>query len=315
MATLKVRLFGRFSLSACERTTPAIGPGRTQDLLCYLLLHRSHQHKREALASALWSDQTTAQSRKSLRQALWQLHASLNADSPLAERRLLVVDADSVQVNPDADLWLDVDQFERAFARVKVIRGPSLDAEAIQIVRNACSLYVGDLLESVSQEWCTFERVRLQGMYIALLEKDMIDSEAHGQYEDGLESGNRILEYDRAHERTHRRMMRLHYLCGGRTEALRQYERCAAALAEELGIKPARSTNLLYEQIRADRVDALAGRSVGAADTPGGPSSITPTTLTDLLDHLKHLRRVVADIQRQVRGDIETIERYLNNEP
>jgi len=315
MATLKVRLFGRFSLDAREQTAPTIGPGRTQELLCYLLLHRGRLHKRESLAGALWSDQSTAQSRKSLRQALWQLHSLLNEDSLSDQRRLLIVDADSVQVNPDADLWLDVDEFERAFARVKVIRGPALDGEAIQILRDACGLYVGDLLESVSQEWCTFERVRLQGMYLALLEKDMIYSEANDQYEDGLESGQRILSYDRAHERTHRRMMRLYYLDGGRTEALRQYERCAAALAEELGIKPARSTTLLYEQIRADRVDRPGVRSPGLADPGTLAPPIAPTTLTDLLDHLKHLRRVVAEIQRQVRGDIETIERYLSNEP
>ncbi|MGH2458927.1 MAG: AfsR/SARP family transcriptional regulator [Chloroflexota bacterium] len=314
MATLKVRLFGRFSFCAREQTTTIIGPGRTQDLLCYLLLHRGRPHNRETLASALWSEQTAAQSRKSLRQALWQLRTCLEDESLPDEHHLLVVEAESVRVNPDADLWLDVAEFEEAYARVKLIRGQALDASAIRGVREACQLYVGDLLESVSQDWCTFERVRLQGMYIALLEKDMVYSETNGQYEGGLESGNRILACDRAHERIHRRMMRLHYLSGGRTEALRQYERCAAALGEDLGIKPARSTTLLYEQIRVDQVDHPGTRSGGLAETSSDALPITPATLTDWLDHLKQLRRVVADLQRRVRGDIETIERYLNTE-
>lgn len=315
MATLKVQLFGRFSLSACEQHAPTIGPGRTQDLLCFLLLHRERSHPRETLASTLWSDQTTTQSRKSLRQALWQLHSLLNVDLPSDEHRLLVVDADSVHVNSGADLWLDVAEFERSFERVRTIRGQALDAETIQIVRDACTLYVGDLLESVSQDWCLFERVRLQGMYITLLEKAMIYSDAKDQYEDGLECGQKILAHDRAHERTHRRMMRLYYRSGNRTEALRQYERCATALHDELGIKPARNTSLLYEQIRADRVDRSSGVPTGAAETSGAPPPVGAQTLTDLLDHLKLLRRAMADMQRQVRGDIEIIERYLSNEP
>jgi DNA-binding SARP family transcriptional activator len=61
--------------------------------------------------------------------------------------------------------------------------------------------------------------------------------------------------------------MRLHYLNGDRTAALRQFERCRHALRTELGIEPAAPITLLYEQIRADRLEA-AQSPVPSGHTP-----------------------------------------------
>ena len=85
---------------------------------------------------------------------------------------------------------------------------------------------------------------------------------AHQDYEAGQFYGGLLLQQDRAHERTHRQLMRLHYRAGDRTAALRQHERCRAALREELGVEPDRRTAALCEQIRADRL---------AAPTPSTP--------------------------------------------
>jgi hypothetical protein len=45
-------------------------------------------------------------------------------------------------------------------------------------------------------------------------------------------------------------MMRLHWLAGDRTAAIRQFDRCVAYLRTELGVEPAESTLALYERIR-----------------------------------------------------------------
>jgi len=62
--------------------------GKPLELLCYLLLQRAWFHSREALASLLWGDFTTAQSTKYLRQMLWQLQTIF---SDVGSRDLLVV--------------------------------------------------------------------------------------------------------------------------------------------------------------------------------------------------------------------------------
>ena len=129
-------------------------------------------------------------------------------------------------------------EFEQAFNLTRGTPGRQLDAQNVQILQNAVELYRGDLLEGWYQDWCLFERERLQNMYLTMLDKLIDYSEANELYEAGLAYGAHILRHDRARERTHRRLMRLHYLARDRTEALRQYERCVSSLDKELGVEP-----------------------------------------------------------------------------
>jgi DNA-binding SARP family transcriptional activator len=77
--------------------------------------------------------------------------------------------------------------------------------------------------------------------------------------------------------------MRLRYLAGDRTGAIRQFERCREALREEFGIAPGERTRLLYEQLKSDdRLPQLPdeGNSPGSVPaTPRTPQEIGETTV------------------------------------
>lgn len=301
MSTLYVRMFGRLSIHRAQEIVPGLD-AKVQELFCYLLLYRHRSHSREAVAAHLCGDSTTAQSLKGLRQALWQLQFSVGARDDLASQRVVIAEPDSVRLNPDADLWLDVAEFEQAFVATRDV--PSLDAAGAKVLRDAVDLYSGDLLGGWYQEWCLCERERLYDLYLAMLDKLMDYSETQAQYETGLEYGARALRCEPACERAHRRMMRLHYLTGDRTAALRQFDRCAATLEEELGVGPARSTLALRDQIRAD---CLQPPLNSEAATEGG---MLPAA--DLRGQLWQLSAALEDIQRQVQQYLKTIHRALN---
>jgi DNA-binding SARP family transcriptional activator len=110
-------------------------------------------------------------------------------------------------------------------------------------------LYRGDLLEGWYEDWCLYERERLQNIYLVMLVKCAAYCQSHGVFGKGLQYGARILQFDRAHEVAHQHLMTLLYLAGDRAGALRQYERCAVALKEELGAQPSECTRRLYKQI------------------------------------------------------------------
>lgn len=304
MSLLSVSLFGRFHAQCGQQVLEGIDTRKVQELFCYLLLNRGHAHPREALASLLWGDYSTAQSKSYLRKALWQLQTALDLGAPSAAQSVLLVDPEWIQLNPEGDMWLDVAEFERAFTLTQGLPGKELDRSQAQTLERAVSLYQGDLLEGCYQDWCLYERERLQHLYLAMLDKLMDYCAACQEYEAGLAYGSRILRYDRARERTHRRLMHLYYLAGDRTEALRQYERCAAALAEELGVEPAQQTKALYAQIRADSID---GRSPTPAEpeTAREPAVISPP---NLLQRLKQLQAALADLQHQLQQDIWEVE-------
>jgi DNA-binding SARP family transcriptional activator len=100
-----------------------------------------------------------------------------------------------------------------------------------------------------------YERERLRTIYLIMLGKLMAYCEEYQEYESGLTYGHHILCCEPAHERTHRKMMRLYYLSGDRTAALRQYQRCVTTLRRELDVAPTHSTTKLYDQIKLDRLN------------------------------------------------------------
>lgn len=308
MPPLSVRMFGKFCVQRNEKTVNGLDACKLQELFGYLLIFRDSPHPRESLATLLWGDSSTAQSKKYLRQALWQLQSALVPQGRRGGRfSILSVEPDSVSLHPMAEVWLDVAVFEQAFSLVREVAGQHLEPALAQIVEDAVQLYRGDLLEGWYQDWCLCERERLQSHYLIMLNKLMSYCEAYHKFETGLAHGLRVLRYDRARESTHRRLMRLYYLAGDRTAALRQYEHCAAALNEELGVKPARRTVALYEQMRADQFESMA---LPAASSP--TSWIESSPVPEVIDRLRQLQTLLTEIHRQVQKEIQAVDLVLN---
>lgn len=308
MNVIRVTLFGKFQIQYNGVELAGIEGRKTQELLAYLLLYRSRAHAREVLAETLWGETQRVQTRKYLRQALWQVQTALEPCTADASTTPLVADPEWVQFNPVASVWLDVAQFEDAFARCQGVAGGDLDEQCVEVMSSAVRLYRGDLLEGCYQDWCIFERERLQNMYLAMLDKLIDWCQVHGEFEAGIGYGEQILRNDRARERTHRRMMRLYYDSGDRTSALRQYEQLTRALRDELSVAPSRRSVALWEKIRADAYDGgpTSGASSGATagPAPGRPQNDSRT-------QLRHLHASLTAMQRQICRDLESIELAL----
>lgn len=306
MANLRIHLFGKLCIRYNGQVLKGFDSRKVQELLCYLLLNRNREHSREVLATLLWGEHTSAQSKTYLRKILWQLQDAFESQTETSSDSVLLVDTDWIQLNAKADLWLDVAIFEQTFAPIMGIPGEKLDHHHAQLLRSAVELYRADLLEDCYQNWCLYERQRLQHMYLSMLDKLMGYSEVNQQYEAGLSHGMQILQYDRAHEATYRRLMRLFYLAGDRTSALRQFEHCVTALKEELNVPPTERTIALYEQIRANQlIDLNPVLTIPSADS----------SLSEVLGRLRQLQTFLTDIQHQVQQDIHVIERKINEQP
>ena len=99
-------------------------------------------------------------------------------------------------------------------------------------LERAADGYEGYLLAGWNHDWCISERDRLHHIYLLILEKVAGYNEYLNRLETALSWAERSLSYDRAHESTHRRMMRIYFKMGYRTDALRQYHRCVEALRD-----------------------------------------------------------------------------------
>src|SRR5262245_35439387 len=119
MSIVKVCLFGRLSVECSEKVWHGPEGCKARELFCYLVIHRAVPHNRERLASLLWEECSTAQSKRYLRQALWQLQTVCEEHLGRANGRLLLVDQERIQLNPEIELWADVTVFNQAFSRLQ----------------------------------------------------------------------------------------------------------------------------------------------------------------------------------------------------
>jgi DNA-binding SARP family transcriptional activator len=258
---LGVTLFGRFSARHGDHILLDHAPHKAQELLAYLILHRQRPHPREALATLLWGDCRTGLSRKYLRQALWQLHVGLVAIGQAGISRLLHKEPGWIQLYPDDRFYIDTLEFENAFLAARGHRGESMQPSAAEHLKQAAHLYQGDLLEGWHQDWCLYERDRLRQMYLTILDKLADWCEGRSEYDAAITYASLALRCDRARERTHRALIRLLHLSGDRIGALRQYERCVAALRDELDVAPDRRTVELHQRIRANSETELSEKA------------------------------------------------------
>ncbi len=310
MAKVYIHLFGKFCVQCNDQVVDGLEAHKVQALFCYLLIHPNQQRSRETLAGLLWGDSSIAQSKKNLRQTLWYLQSAL-ARMGATDEPILMIDSEWIQVNPKADCWVDVVRFERAWMSVQDVPGAALDQQQVELLRDTVGFYQGDLLEGNYEDWCVYARERLQNLYLAILDKLMVYCQAHNEYETGLLYGAEILKYDRARERTHRQLMRLYYLAGDRAAALRQYERCVAALEEELCITPDNRTGKLYEQIRSDQL----GHAVQIPALHEAPPETVTLLLSAVLSQLQHLQAAQAVLQRDLQQALDAVGRMMDCQP
>jgi DNA-binding SARP family transcriptional activator len=333
MSRISIQLFGQLSVRRNDQIVEGFEAHKVQELFCYLLLHRHHSISRESLASLMWPDCTTAQSKKKLRQTLWRLQSALGSQAETAQEHVILVETERVRINEEVDFWLDVAVFEKTFEFVQSLAGQELDTQKMQALQKAVELYQGPLLEGCYEEWCLYERERFQNMYLAMLEKLMGYCEAHQDFDAGILYGMRIISWDKARERAHRRLMRLYYLNADRAASLRQYEQCVAILDEELGVKPSKRTIALYKQILAEQlvepepISTLIEPQPAATSIPTEvqpPTISTPTEpqpaletpispIIESLVYLIQLQEFLANLQSQVQQSIQKVEQALNN--
>jgi DNA-binding SARP family transcriptional activator len=140
-------LFGRFQASHDGRPIAGLDSRKAQELFCYRLLHRERPHHRDLLADPLWRDSLGTQSRKYLRQALWQLRNSFETLLPACDEDLLQLDHDWMELSANPRIWVDATVFEHAFWCAEETAGEQLEAPQADALRNAVGLYGGDLLE------------------------------------------------------------------------------------------------------------------------------------------------------------------------
>jgi DNA-binding SARP family transcriptional activator/predicted ATPase len=229
----------------------AIDRRKALALLVYLAVTRQ-DHSRDSLATLLWPESDQSKARASLRSALWSLTKALGEG-------WLEVDRETVRFKPDADAWLDADEFQDRLQECRT-HGHSPDQpcpDCLSPLSQAVTLYHDDFLAGFTlsdspgfDEWQFFQTDGLRQDLASALERLARNHGERGEYEAAITHARRWVALDPLHEPAQRLLMRLYAWSDQRAAALRQYEECARALQEELDIPPDEETTRLYTAIK-----------------------------------------------------------------
>ena len=203
---------------------------------------------REQLAELLWPDGKAPAS--ALRVALNALRRTLEPDrAPETDHAFILRQGESLLLNPDADIRVDADEFERLIGKAQTAetRDP---VQAPALYRRALALYRGDFLpDALYEEWAGERRERLADLYLTTASHLAELLAARAAYDEAIALCHQILARDPCWEEAYYLLMICYAKQGNRSLALRTYARCAKHLRTELGVEPAARTQVLLKTI------------------------------------------------------------------
>jgi DNA-binding SARP family transcriptional activator len=249
---LMIRLLGPLTVEGPGGVlTAACFRPREQRVLGRLAMEPGRPVTRDELLDLFWPTAPFAAAERSLRTVVSALRRRLRTLIDGEAPRLISARLDSYCLEPTA-CTVDASLFVQAVQAARSARaGSDLLPAALVAWRNAIELYHGDLLGGFPYEdWCLTARERLRDDFLDALFQLARHALITGSTEEARGLAARMVEIDPAEERAHRLLMRCYAVLDRPAEALRQFERCRAALQEELAARPASATVALLEAIR-----------------------------------------------------------------
>jgi len=255
MATLHIYALGRLRV-LYDQVPLQFSVKKTQELLCFLLLHAGEVLERELIAEQLWPMRPPGSARRCLSTALWRLRQSLECPSS-SKQPYLLADRSTLAFDTDASYWFDVEVFERQATLGLAGSLPCTEAHH-QALEGALELYGGDFLEGCYDDWCLAERERLQLLLLWVLRRLQHHYRLCGDVEVAISYCERLLALDSLQEDIHRELMQCYVAAGQRPLAVEQFQRYREMLRRELHIEPMPETWQLYRQIRGGQKSVLS---------------------------------------------------------
>ncbi|MEO8082087.1 MAG: AAA family ATPase [Caldimonas sp.] len=221
-----------------EGATPWPLAGKDGALLAWLAIEGPTP--RERLARLLWPESDNAAARNALRQRIFKLKKTASEDVVVGRATLALAASVEHDLDGSAELLGD-----------------------------------GDLrLSGELAGWLEQQRQQRRLSARQSLIDRILAAEARSDPAAALPLAHELLALDLLSEDAHRRLIRLHYAAGNRSQARQAFARCEAMLRSELGVSPSAETVALMKLVERSGNDASIDSTAAGVPASGLPASV-----------------------------------------
>jgi len=241
---LEIRCLGRFEARSEAGLIERWRSAKAKSVLQYLLIKPHEPTHKDTLIEALWPGGNTQSANNNLKAAIHSLRLNLAELSPaLAGQPIILFSEGSYRLNPDVDISIDVEEFEKHRATGRRLEKERRLSDAMAEFEKAERLYRGDYLEDEPyEEWTLLKRETLKDNYLIILSKLADYSLKTFSYEDCLAYSQKILTRDPCREDAYRNLMYCHLRLNQKNRALRWFDICCQKIKTELDAAPEKET-------------------------------------------------------------------------
>lgn len=254
---LKLWCFGGFRCDIDGAGPFHFGTNKARALLVYLAVQAPRFFRRRHLAGLLWSDYSEQNALHNLRQTLVRLEKGWSQAG--GQVPLLLKVKDTVAINPEVNLWVDVLVFETLFDQAMLYCHDSHQLERVDIQRliDAVEFFTGPFLDRFSlfdrlifDEWASLVRERTTKKALEAQSLLCEYYERRGEYVLASRLADQISALVPWDNLACAHSMRLYALQKQWAAAMAHYKHLEDYLAENLDVEPNPALTALYEEIQ-----------------------------------------------------------------
>ena len=244
---LHVRMLGKFSLTYGERQISCDNNRSKQiwNILAYLIYNKGKIVSSDDLMSLMWSSEKSDNPPGAMRTAMHRVRSLLESLVPDFGRKLLIYKSGGYMWNPEVEMFLDVDEFEKHISSITAEEA----ADDIDTYIAALNLYDGDFLSAQSSEtWVMPIQVYYHNLYENLIAKAMPALEKTGKFAEAEVICRKALQINQYSEQMYQYLMRFLLNMDKRQEVVTVYEDMSKILLATFGVIPDQESRALYRE-------------------------------------------------------------------
>lgn len=215
-------------------------------LLIYLIVYREKNLTTDEIAVALWQDEEVDNPAGALKNLMYRLRKQLK--KRLGDTEFIITNRGSYCWNPDVQLVVDVEQFEKVLDKAKLCLN---DVSArINYYERGIQLYQGDFMSKLSDmHWIATMSTYYHSQYLSAI-KSLAEIYVEAGMFDELESlCNEALQHDATDEQLHYFLILARMKNHKLNLAMESYEKACDILIRELGVRKPVKLQKIYQEL------------------------------------------------------------------